>query len=118
MMDLRGALIRKIFYPLAQWCAGEGAELRWLREFERTQFLSADELRAIQEQRLRELLVHAYRNCPHYRERFEDAGIRPQDVRSLDDIPLLPVLEKADIQQQGQRIVAQNWPKDDLVANC
>lgn len=118
MMDLRGALIRNIFYPLAQWCAGDGAELRWLREFERTQFSSADDLRMLQEQRLRELLAHAYSNCPFYRERFDDAGISPQRVRSLDDVPLLPILEKADIQQQGQLIIAQNWPKDDLVANC
>jgi phenylacetate-CoA ligase len=66
-MALYQRLVRDVFLPLSLWRSGELAQLRYLREFERTQFLPADELRALQERRLRVLLDHAYRQCPFYR---------------------------------------------------
>src|SRR5262249_31704652 len=86
------------------------------REFERTQFLPAAELRALQEKRLAALLDHAYRQCPFYRDRFDAAGLKPGDVRRLEDLPALPALEKRDIQEQGRPMVARDWPASGLTA--
>ncbi len=116
-MRLFQQAVRHLFLPLSLWRAGETAQLRYLREFERTQFLSPEELRELQWRRLRELLEHARTRCPFYAERFRKAGVGPGDVRRLEDVRALPVLEKHDIQEQGERMVASGWPAGDLIRN-
>src|ERR671931_237224 len=105
-MPLYSRLVRNLFFPLSLWRAGELAQLRYLREFDRTQYLSAEELRQLQWQRLRALLAHAYEQCPFYRERFRRAGAEPGDLRGLEDLRALPPLEKREIQEQGERMIA------------
>ncbi len=53
-------------------------------------------LRALQLQRLREVVRRVYERVPFYRSRFDEAGVRPEVVRSLDDLPRLPFTHKAD----------------------
>jgi phenylacetate-CoA ligase len=110
-------LVRNVTMPLALLRRGELAQLRWQREFERTQHLSADELRRLQWLRLRALLAHAYERCPIYRERFAAAGFRPQDLRGPENLRALPALEKRDLQEQGDRLLARGWPANDLIRN-
>ena len=116
-MSLYQRLVRDVFHPLALWRAGDLGQLDYQRQFERTQWLSADELRDLQWRRLRTLLEQAYRQCPFYRERFDRLGLRPDDFRAPEDLRVLPPLEKRDIQEQGERMVARNWPRADLVRN-
>ncbi|MFD1562681.1 phenylacetate--CoA ligase PaaK [Haloarchaeobius amylolyticus] len=59
-----------------------------------------EELRAIQEERLRETVEHAYENVPFYRERLEEAGVEPSDIESLDDITKLPMTTKEDFRDE------------------
>ncbi len=110
-------LVRDVFVPLSLWKAGELAQLRYQREFERTQFLAADDLRSLQLHRLRVLLAHAYADCPFYRRRMQQAGLAPQDVRRLDDLRALPPLEKREIQECANEMIARNWPRADLIRN-
>jgi phenylacetate-CoA ligase len=58
---------------------------------------STDELRSVQLQRLRASIEHAYANVPHYRRRFEQAGVHPDDLRTLDDLARFPFTTKADL---------------------
>ena len=116
-MRLYQKLVRNIFYPLIHRYSGDAGQLRWMGEFERTQFLSPDALRELQRRRLHALLTHAYAHCPFYRARFDRAGLRPEDVRRLEDLSALPILEKSDLQQHVGDMLARNWPKDDLIAN-
>jgi phenylacetate-CoA ligase len=116
-MDVRQSLTRYLWYPLALWRSGELAELHHLRAFERSQFFPPERLREIQLGRLRVLVEHAYRACPFYRERFDRAGLTPDDIRQLEDLKALPPLERRDIQEQRDRMVARGWPADDLIAN-
>lgn len=58
---------------------------------------SADELAALQLERLRWSLGHAYANVPHYRKAFDAAGTHPQDCRSLADLAHFPFTTKADL---------------------
>ncbi len=116
-MPLFQHAVRHVFLPLSLWRAGETAQLGYLREFERTQFLSPEQLRELQWRRLRSLLQHAYDQCPFYAERFRRAGITPGDFRCLEDLRALPPLEKHDIQEHGEAMVARDWPADDLIRN-
>ncbi|MGH8189611.1 MAG: phenylacetate--CoA ligase PaaK [Steroidobacteraceae bacterium] len=58
---------------------------------------SLDELRALQLQRLQWSLAHAYKNVPHYRSKFDAAGVHPEDLRTLDDLARFPFTTKADL---------------------
>jgi phenylacetate-CoA ligase len=116
-MSFYQRLVRDVLYPLDRWRTGDYGEMHHLREFERTQFLPEEEIRALQLARLCKLLEHAYRQCPFYRERFQQAGLLPSDIRTLDDLAALPALEKRDIQENRDRLVARNWPTHDLLPN-
>ncbi|NEA46448.1 phenylacetate--CoA ligase PaaK [Streptomyces sp. SID10815] len=61
--------------------------------------LDAGALRALQLERLRSSLRHAYANVPFYRESFDEAGVRPEDCRSLTDLARFPFTVKADLRE-------------------
>ncbi|GAA5141972.1 phenylacetate--CoA ligase [Nocardioides marinquilinus] len=60
---------------------------------------SIDELRALQLERLRWSLRHAYENVAHYRQAFDAAGAHPDDVRDLADLARFPFTTKADLRE-------------------
>jgi phenylacetate-CoA ligase len=55
---------------------------------------SRDELQAVQLERLKWSLQHAYDNVPHYRRAFDEAGVHPADLRSLGDLAKFPFTDK------------------------
>jgi phenylacetate-CoA ligase len=55
---------------------------------------SRDELQALQLERLRWSLKHAYDNVAHYRRAFDDAGVHPDDLKTLADLARFPFTEK------------------------
>jgi phenylacetate-CoA ligase len=60
---------------------------------------SIDELRALQLQRLKWSLRHAYDQVPHYRAKFDAAGVHPDDLSTLDDLRRFPFTTKADLRE-------------------
>ncbi|MDP4299206.1 phenylacetate--CoA ligase PaaK [Leptothrix discophora] len=56
---------------------------------------SRDELQALQLQRLRKTLAHAYANVPHYRAAFDARGVHPDDLKTLADLSRFPFTGKA-----------------------
>ena len=58
---------------------------------------SLDELRNLQLQRLKETLQHAYTNSPVYKKKFDDAGVHPDDLTTLDDLRKFPFTTKSDL---------------------
>ncbi|MFJ8750064.1 phenylacetate--CoA ligase PaaK [Streptomyces sp. NPDC102441] len=59
--------------------------------------LGRDELEALQLERLRATLRHAYENVGFYRAAFDKAGLRPEDCRTLADLSRFPFTVKADL---------------------
>jgi len=55
------------------------------------------ELERLQLERLQWSLAHAYENVPHYRKKFDAAGVKPGDCRSLADLERFPFTTKADL---------------------
>ncbi|MFG1359158.1 phenylacetate--CoA ligase family protein [Xanthobacter pseudotagetidis] len=67
----------------------------WSRE----ETLGRDALRALQEERFRAAIAYGWAKSPWYRRLWGEAGLKPGDVRSLDDITRLPFITKALIRQ-------------------
>ncbi len=59
--------------------------------------LSRADLQALQLERLKATLAHAYRNSAHYRRAFDAAGVWPSDLNSLADLKRFPFTTKADL---------------------
>jgi phenylacetate-CoA ligase len=66
-------------------------------ELEGIETASRDELQALQLQRLQWTLRHAYDNVAHYRTAFDAAGVRPDDLRTLEDLAKFPFTVKTDL---------------------
>ena len=60
---------------------------------------SRDEIAALQIERLRATLQHACDNVPHYRSRFDDAGLAPVDLESLENLCAFPFTVKEDLRR-------------------
>ena len=60
---------------------------------------SRDEIQALQLQRLKWSLKHAYDNVPHYRAKFDAAGVRPEDLKDLKAIAKFPFTVKNDMRE-------------------
>ncbi|MFQ5910719.1 MAG: phenylacetate--CoA ligase family protein, partial [Thermoplasmata archaeon] len=84
---------------------------RHLKELSRTQWMKGEQIRAIQLKRLRSMLQHCYRTVPFYHRAMKDAGIYPQDVRSLDDLCRLPSVGKAEIRKAPFLFRSRRMPK-------
>ena len=61
--------------------------------------ISSTKLKALQLERLRWSLKHAYDNVPHYRRKFDAAGVKPGDCRALEDLAKFPFTTKADLRE-------------------
>ena len=64
----------------------------------RAQWARRERIETMQAARLRAIVAHAHATVPLYRERFDAAGIKPADVRSLADLAHLPVLTRAELE--------------------
>ena len=62
--------------------------------------MSRDERLHLQGERLRALVKYEYENVKIYRERMDLKGVRPEDIRTVEDIQLLPFMEKTDLRDQ------------------
>ncbi len=60
-------------------------------------FVPAPQLRALQLRRLQETVRRAWERVELYRTRFQERGLKPQDIRTLNDIPRLPFTFKSDL---------------------
>jgi len=59
--------------------------------------MPSEQLRELQLQRLQWSVQHAYDNVPAYREKFDSAGFRPEQLQTLDDIRRIPFLSKEEM---------------------
>ena len=66
-------------------------------ELDAIETASRDEIEALQLQRLRWSLQHAYDNVPHYRKAFDAKGVHPSDLKSLKDLAKFPFTSKKDL---------------------
>jgi phenylacetate-CoA ligase len=84
--------------PLHKWLIRRTARDMYLN-LKETEWLSKDDLEALQLQKLQRLLQHAYVHVPFYRDAMRAAGVHPLETVSLDDIRRLPMLSKDDVRR-------------------
>ncbi len=66
-------------------------------ELESIEIASRDEIGALQLERMKKTLAHAYENVPFYKAKFDEAGVHPSDLKSLSDLSKFPFTVKTDL---------------------
>lgn len=108
------AISRNVILPLYFWKQGDH-RLKRLRELEKRQWLSRDEIIDGQFRNFKSLLQYGYDHVPFYRKLYDFRGILPSDVKEYTDIAKLPTLAKKDIQEHLDELIAPVHPKDQLL---
>ncbi len=68
----------------------------WNKEYE---CMSEEKLRELQLERLKRTVKRAYEKIPYYRNKFNEAGITPEDIKNLEDLKKIPFTSKADLRE-------------------
>lgn len=79
---------------------------RWL---EQTQWLPEIELKKIQLELLKKILIHCETTVPFYQDIFRNAAFSPESMDQLENISQLPVLTKKDILQAGSKALSNQY---------
>lgn len=115
-MDFYPPLVRHLVAPAWAW-KDKSQHYRYLKEFEKTQYWKPEQIRTLQWKLLKNIIAYAYEETLFYRERFNQLGIKPDDIRSFEDYRQVPFLTKKEIQDRGKELLARDFPQEDLVRN-
>ncbi len=66
---------------------------------EKIETMNLNELKKLQGKRLRQSVTRSYNESPYYREKLKNAGIKPDDINTIEDIVKLPFMEKDDFRK-------------------
>lgn len=69
---------------------------------------SREQMESYRNKKLKNLINHCYENVPYYRRVMDDNNIRPEDIRSAEDLDRLPVLTKSIIRNLSKELLAKN----------
>ena len=61
--------------------------------------MSREQIRALQEEKLKKQVKHVYEHVPYYRDLMDRKGVKPEDIQTLDDIRKLPFISKYDLRE-------------------
>jgi phenylacetate-CoA ligase len=81
---------------------------RWLKQ---TQWYSREQLQSLQFKLLQKLIRHCYETVPYYRTCMDDKGLKPGDIKTLEDIKLFPVLTKDQVVEREADFISRKYSR-------
>ena len=91
------------------WSAYLAAQVRGQA---RIPFRPSDAIARRRDDRVQQIVLHAARTVPYYRELFRRVGLSPTDFRTADDLARLPILEREDVQRDPDAFRSTEFPPD------
>ena len=82
-----------------------------------SQWYDEERLLEYQCQRLRHLLKHCYENVPYYTEIFDKNRLKPDDIKTIEDLKLLPILTKECVRNNFNKLMAKKVKKFDPIVS-
>ena len=92
-MTLYNIFDRYLFLPLGDLVYGSCVVAK-LKELRHNDHLTEKEIRNLQDEKLQRLVQHCYKTVPYYTKLFDRLGIKPEQIRTREDLKVLPVLTK------------------------
>jgi phenylacetate-CoA ligase len=95
-------LFRRAYYHLKSYPL-----YRLWEQLEQSQYWPRSDLAAFQDQKLHRLICHAYCSSSFYRRRMDERKLVPDDIRTVADLPKLPILTRQDIRVAGRQLLCE-----------
>ena len=94
-------------FSVYHWFRGYPLEstIRFLQE---SQWWSGEQIEKYQNEKLRNLMLHAYNNVPYYRHIMDEYGLKPINIQNVGDLSKLPILTKKIIRKNYSDLMARN----------
>lgn len=84
---------------------------KMVKKLNDSQYYTVEQLELLQNKKLQKLVDHCYKNVPYYTELFNSLKLKPEDIRTKDDLVKLPYLDKLIVRENFDKLTANNSPK-------
>jgi len=76
---------------------------------------SREKLKEHQKRELRKVITYAYDNVPFYHETLKGLGLKPEDIKTVEDLSKLPVVRRMELQKNADKIVSKEFDRSKLL---
>lgn len=101
-----------IKHSLALYLLGkrDGFDMNQLKSFvQKSQYWTLEQWKIYHNEHIPALIKQAYANVPFYHQWFDAAGIKPEDIRTVDDLEKIPIVRKQDLIAYNEEFIARNF---------
>jgi phenylacetate-CoA ligase len=115
-MDIYKPLYTRVVKPLWLMYKKENHTKHWfhLQQFHKK---SIEEIRAYQLKKLQDIVSTAYQFVPFYRREWDSVGLKPQDIRGLEDIKAIPILTKDKLRSCNEEFISEKANREELIVS-
>ncbi len=99
-MTLNNFISENIILPLSDVITGQSI-YKHLHFLNKSQFWTREQIDNYQNEKLKQLIHHAFDSVPYYKDLFSELKLKPEDIRTKKDLEKLPILTKTIIKKQG-----------------
>lgn len=89
---------------------------KYVNELDESQYFDKKTIKENQEERLKCIVKVAYDNVPYYRKLFRENHLKPSDIRYIEDLNKIPILEKETIKKFGDDFISEDIDRKNIVA--
>lgn len=107
-MSVYSKISRNFLLPLADITIGTKISKN-LRFLEKSQWWSKEELLKYQNKKLRELVEHAYMKVPYYHRQWKKLNLKPEDIKTVEDLRKIPIITKEDIRKNFEDFKSKDF---------
>ena len=107
LSKIKESILLGLVFPLADKVMGTCA-MKWYRQIKRMNSWTSQEIRDWQTDQIQKLIAHVYNHTRYYREVMDGLGLKPQDIKTLDDFQKLPVLTRDIIKKRFEDLIPDN----------
>jgi phenylacetate-CoA ligase len=111
---LYSLILRDVAFPLIDFAVGTHTR-NYLIELEKSQWFSPAAINGLQQRRIQHLIRHAYHTVPWYHEVFRKNNLKPDDIRTTEDLVKLPILTRSEFREQSNALISRDYPKERMV---
>lgn len=110
MMPIRTSLQEEISAQCQWILKPEYSHIRWFDDLVVNEFADPDYQKKQTEILLQQMINFAVSNVPYYQELFEKLSLKPQDIRTIEDLPKIPILPQWTLLEKEEQLKAQKLP--------
>jgi len=89
---------------------------KYISELDKSQYFDKKTIKENQEKKLKHIVKIAYDNVPYYRKLFRNNRLKPSDIRYIEDLNKIPILEKETVKKFGDDFISEDTDRKNIVA--